>query len=191
MRAALLNRLLISLGSLCLGSPGSLVLDPVQDLEGVPHGVAKPGKSARKRGAELVARGLVIAVVNLVDHGDHPFLHFLRGSDRQRVSVEPVVRGAKRQFDQLEAASLVEHVPGTSRRAHGVDFRDLLDRAVFNERTISVAIRHGASPFLVVVAGEGGFEGRDFSFASDVNSLYVPAPTNANQTLGRDDKLDL
>ena len=51
-----------------------------------------------------------------------------------------------------------------------VDLGDLLDGAVFDERTGAVAISHGESSFLSTAAGEGAAEGREFSFAGGLNS---------------------
>src|SRR3954451_435472 len=72
-------------------------------------------------------------------------------SERER---EAVVRGAKCPLDQLETVSFVEGAPCPRRGTHGVDFRDLLDRAVFDERMNAVAISHGRCSFLSVAAGD-------------------------------------
>ena len=42
------------------------------------------------------------------------------------------------------------------------NFRDLLDRAVFDERTGAVAISHGGSPLYVDGRRRGAWEGREF-----------------------------
>jgi hypothetical protein len=98
-----------------------------------------------------------VAIENLVDHGDHPFLSL---SERERVSVDAVIGCAKRLLDQLQSGSFAEPVPGPYGRARPDKLRN---RSIFAGRTGAEAISHGDVSFLLKVAGEAGCEGRDQS----------------------------
>src|SRR5689334_14506180 len=78
-------------------------------------------------------------------------------SERNRKAVDAVVCWPERSFDELKPAGFVERAPRAGRRARGTDLRDLLDRALFDERTNTVAISHGVSPHLMWTAGDGGW----------------------------------
>ncbi len=102
-----------------------------------------------------------------------------------------VVRWAESPLDQFEPTSFVKSTPGARRGAAGGDLFDLLDRAVFDERTDALAISHGVSPHLVVGRRREDWEGRDFSLAGDVVLIYVRNAIFANQTVDVINKLGL
>jgi hypothetical protein len=77
-------------------------------------------------------------------------------SKRERISVYAIVGSADCLLDERKPAGLAKSAPGARGRAGGIDSSDLLDRAVFDERTGAEAISHGKSPFLLVAAGEDG-----------------------------------
>src|SRR4029078_12524791 len=87
----------------------------------------------------------IVAVVNLVDHGSHPFC-ILGSSEREWKSVDAVVGGANGPLNPLPAAGFVEGAPGACGRAELFGFGELLDRSAFDERTGAEAISHGKSP---------------------------------------------
>src|SRR6478672_13419662 len=55
-------------GALGASGPGRLIFDPVQHLEGVTDRIGEARAGSCQRGIQLAASGLVMAVVNLVDH---------------------------------------------------------------------------------------------------------------------------
>jgi hypothetical protein len=79
-----------------------------------------------------------------------------RGSEREWVCVDAVVRGAKRLLDDLQARSFAKPAPGASGRAVDFSLGDLFNRSVFDERTCAEAISHGWVSFLSVAAGGDG-----------------------------------
>src|SRR6476661_4574109 len=149
-------------GALGASGPGRLIFDPVQHLEGVTDRIGEARAGSCQRGIQLAASGLVMAVVNLIDHRTILFSK-RAGSKSQREAVDAVVGGTERALDQCEAASIVEHTPGSGRGAAGVGFGDLLGRSIFDERTGAEAISHGESSFLLWAAGEGGWIGEGSS----------------------------
>jgi hypothetical protein len=78
-----------------------------------------------------------------------------RASKGERECVA-VVGCLERELDELKTVRLVEDAPAPRSRAEGAGFLDLLNRAVFDERTGAVAISHGVSSFLSMAAGDGG-----------------------------------
>ena len=55
------------------GRPGRAIFDPVQYSERVNDRFAEATESSRETGIELVAGRSIMAVENLIHHGDHSF----------------------------------------------------------------------------------------------------------------------
>src|SRR6185369_16955146 len=53
--------------------PGRRIFDADKDLEGLVDRMAEAAEDLRRGGVQLAPALAVMAVVNLVDHGDHPF----------------------------------------------------------------------------------------------------------------------
>jgi len=140
--------------------PGRLIFDPVEDIESIADRMAEMPEGVGDAFVQVAAGLLILAVVNLIHHGDHSFPPVSFASKRERETVDAVIRRKKSSFDELQAVGLVEGAPCPGCRPQAVRPGDLFERAVFDERTGPVAISHGVPSFLLWAAGDGGWEGR-------------------------------
>src|SRR5689334_16150279 len=88
---------------------------------------------------------------------------FRSRSERQGISVDQVVGGLDRLLDQSQSHVRVERAPRPRGRARRFGNDNLRGRSVFDERTGAEAISHGAPPFFLLAASEGGWIGEGMS----------------------------
>lgn len=147
--------------------PGGRIFDAVEHLECVADRLSKLHGNGEDRPVQIGAASLVLAIENLIDHRNHPsFFPFLPlrsayfgdRSEKSRSACWPECL-----LDDFQPARFAQRAPRAHQGPICFDLGRLPKGSAFDERTGAKAISQGKSPFLLVVAGKAGCEGRDLS----------------------------